>query len=456
MKPVPFLARCRAALAVAVAVWGLAGALPAAEHLTWRKGTNSVDADIRSWDLRRTLETISENTGWQIYLQPGTERAVSTKFKDRSQDRALDLLLGNLGRVLLPGTNGGPPRLLVFRTKERDATQLIRPAPKAKAIPDELIVTMKAGKSAEELAKALGAKVVAKSDGLNSARLKFESEDAAKAARDALRDNPDVASTDPNYPVTGLPVPDGANAAATPNLKLQPVKEGEAVIVGLIDTAIQRQGGPLDQFLLDGISVAGEVGVPTDRPTHATSMRDALLSAASRFTDCSGGSRLRILPVDVYGPNATTTTYEVAEGIYRAMQRGAQVINLSLGTDGDTPYLHEVIRQGRASGRIFVGSAGNSPVTTPTFPAAYPEVMAVTAGVAPGQLAPYANRGNFIDVMAPGTATVNFNGQAWRVNGTSPAAAYASGAIAAGMDCSGLTPAQAAAAVQRSLPPPAP
>lgn len=445
----------RLALLAAVAVLAQAGSTAlAAEHLTWRKDRNAVDADITSWDLVRTLETISEATGWQVYLQPDTRRTVSTKFKDRAPDGALDLLLGNLGRVLLPGTNGGPSRLLVFRTAERDATQLIRTARKPKPIPDELIVTMKPGKSAEDLAKKMGAKIIGKSDGLNSARLKFENEDAANAARDALRGNEDVASTDPNYPVTGLPVPDGTGAPATPNLKIQPVKDGEAVIVGLIDTAIQRQGGPLDQFLLDGISVAGDPNLPTDRPTHATSMRDALLAAASRFSDCQGGSRLRILPVDVYGPNATTTTYEVAEGVYRAMQRGAQIINLSLGSEGDTPYLHEVIRQGRAAGRVFVGSAGNAPVTTPTFPAAYPEVIAVTAGVAPGQLAPYANRGNFIDVMAPGSATVSFNGQAWRVNGTSPAAAYASGAMAAGMDCSGLTPAQAAAAVQRSLPPP--
>ena len=47
---------------------------------------------------------------------------MSTKFKDRTPDRALDLLLGNLGRVLLPGTNGGLLRLLVFRNSEKAAT----------------------------------------------------------------------------------------------------------------------------------------------------------------------------------------------------------------------------------------------------------------------------------------------------------------------------------------------
>ena len=58
----------------------------------------------------------------------------------------------------------------------------------------------------------------------------------------------------------------------------------------------------------------------------------------------------------------------------------------------------------------------------------YPQVLAVTAGVGPGQLAPYANRGSFIDIMAPGSSVITFNGRSWRVNGTSPAAAYISGA----------------------------
>src|SRR5262245_18562348 len=53
----------------------------AAESLSWQKDRDSVDADIRSWSLVRTLETIAEATGWQIYLEPGTRRTVSTKFK---------------------------------------------------------------------------------------------------------------------------------------------------------------------------------------------------------------------------------------------------------------------------------------------------------------------------------------------------------------------------------------
>src|SRR5436190_24319180 len=76
----------------------------ATHSLTWRKDKGTVDADISTCDLIRTLENVAEATGWRILIEPGTRRKVSTKFKDRSPDKALDLLLGDLDRVLLPST----------------------------------------------------------------------------------------------------------------------------------------------------------------------------------------------------------------------------------------------------------------------------------------------------------------------------------------------------------------
>ena len=79
---------------------------------------------------------------------------------------------------------------------------------------------------------------------------------------------------------------------------------------------------------------------------------------------------------------------------------------------------------------LFVAAAGNQPVTTPEYPAAYPEVEAVTAASAPGVLADYANRGDFVRFMLPGTSLVPWGGQSWAVTGTSTSTAYFSGILA--------------------------
>jgi hypothetical protein len=293
---------------------------------------------------------------------------------------------------------------------------------------------------------------VGRSKDRNAARLQFEDAEAAQAAREKLLADDSTGSIDPNYPILSQPTPDSAASAGLPNLKIAPLKAGEGIVIGLVDSAVQRQGSPFDGFLLDGITVVEGATPSADQPTHGTAMWETMLRGISSSTEAGAGSRVRVLPVDVYGNNPGTTTFEVAEGILRAMNAGASVINLSLGSDGDTPYLHEIIKQGQASGRVFLASAGNEPVTTPTYPAAYPEVIAVTAGDGRGGIAPYANYGDFVDVIAPGTTTIPFNGQAWRVTGTSPATAGVAGMIAGAADANGITPAQAATSVMKALP----
>ena len=88
---------------------------------------------------------------------------------------------------------------------------------------------------------------------------------------------------------------------------------------------------------------------------------------------------VRILPIDVYGSNPATTTFDVGRGIYAAAEAGPTVINLSLGTDSNSPFLYRLIQDVSNQGVLVVAAAGNQPVTTPVYPAAYPEVLAVTA-----------------------------------------------------------------------------
>jgi len=190
-------------------------------------------------------------------------------------------------------------------------------------------------------------------------------------------------------------------------------------------------GDGLDPLLLPAISVAGDDQSAPAQLTHGTAMAEAILQGVQ--TNIVGNkTAVRILPVDVYGPNPSTTTFDVGQGIYQAVNAGANLINLSLGGDGDSAFLHGLITSASKQGVVFLGAAGNEPVTTPTYPAAYPEVIAVTASDPAGQLASYANRGSFVSLMTPGTSLADYQGQAYVVTGTSSATAFASG-FAAGM-----------------------
>ena len=413
-----------------------------AEGLVWHQKENRVEAQLTGWSLGQFLEQLALATDWEIYVEPKTERTIWTKFKNLTQSEALARVLGDLNYALLPQSNA-PSKLFVFRTSVHEATSLVKsPTKKATAagakdrIPNELIVTLKPGskEKIESLAARLGAKVVGRIDGLNAYRLRFDNEEAADGARTALEASPDISSIDSNYNIQQPTITQPLAASSAPPLNLRPntAPDPNRLVVGLIDTGVQGQAGKIQDFLLPGISVASDTVVAQDAPTHGTSMAETILRSMSTIPQGADGVSTRILPVDVYGGSENTSTFDVANGIYSAVKGGATLVNLSLGSSSDSPFLHQIIEQAHQQGVVFVAAAGNEPTTAPTYPAAYPEVLAATAGDRQGNLAPYANRGSFVDFVAPGSSIVYFDNQAYLVSGTSTSTAYITG-LAAGL-----------------------
>ncbi len=430
----------------------------AADSFTWDAKQKQISADAQSWPLPVLLQKIIAATGWQVFVEPGATATASAKFKDLSLGEGLHALLGDLNFALVPQTNA-PPQLYVFHTTIQAATQLVTASPAhggkkldtSKPIPNQLVITVKPGTDINALAAQLGAKVIGSVDGLNTYLLQFPDEAATAAARAALTSNPSVVSVSNNYFINGLPLPPSAIGSLGPNFQLnaRPVGADGKVVVGLVDTAIQPAAtANLDGYIKQAISVAGPATPSPDSPTHATMMAENIIAA-------SGNNPPQIIAVDVYGPNETTTTFDVANGIYKAVNAGANPINLSLGSSGNSPLLANVIQQGISQGVTFFAAAGNEPVTTPTYPAAYPGVVAVTAGNLNGSVASYANYGPFVSVVAPGNSLAAFGGQTWFAVGTSSATSWVTGKAAGVAGGSpGASMAQVQTAVVNALPKP--
>ena len=399
--------------------------------IVWHKVTDSVDADVRSLDLPQLLEQITAQTGWRVYVEPGTTHSASAKFKNLPSGDALRRLFGDLNFALVPRTNAAS-RLYVFTTKMENATQLIR-APKtstAKHAPNELLVKLKPGASIDDLAKMLGAKIIGRMDKLGIYRLQFADAAAADTALGQLQNNSNVAEVDYNYYFDQPPPMQALASALLPpvSLKLNPPGDSGKIIIGLVDTGMQSLGPDLDKFILKQISVAGDAPAGNTDITHGTAMAETILRAMEIAGQ--GGTSAQILPVDVYGRNPNTTSWDVAYGITVAVNAGATVINLSLGSSGDSLVLDGIIQQTIGSGILVFAAAGNENVSTPFYPAADPGVMAVTALQQKGQLASYANYGSFVDLAAPGSSVVYLGNQPWLVQGTSVSTAYMTGMAA--------------------------
>jgi len=423
---------------IALAAAGLFAALlpcSAADALRWDKARDRVDASVETWTVPQMLGRVAAATGWEIYLDPEIKTRVSTKFTNKKQGEALKRLLGEYNYALVPDTNGSS-KFFVFRNTRAEATRAIEPIvskDSTNRIGNELVVTLKPGEKIEDLAKRLGAKIVGRSDDQNTYRLRFDDETSADTARTKLEADSSVENVDNNYYVSR---PESAQSLGTPGrpLGLNPTAspDGKYTVVGIIDSAVDAKGGNFADFILPGFeTTATSAG---GSPSHGTAMAEIVLRSLALSSD-DKSTTVRLLPVNVFGENGeTTTTYDIAKGIYTAVNGGAMYVNLSLGGDGDSSYLYRTIKSAYDQGVQFFAAAGNTPTTTPTYPAGYDIVTSVTAGNRDGSIASYANRAPSVDVVAPGNAVVTYGNLQWRFEGTSTSTAIVSGQAAATAD----------------------
>ena len=118
----------------------------------------------------------------------------------------------------------------------------------------------------------------------------------------------------------------------------------------------------------------------------------------------------------------------------RLEKHGAQIINMSLVGPSDELVHEQHRRHERRKGVVFVAAAGNGgPAAPPGYPAAYKEVIAVTAVDDRKRSYDYANRGPYIDVAAPGVRiwTAQPDNKEGMLNGTSFAAPFVTAIAAA-------------------------
>jgi len=228
---------------------------------------------------------------------------------------------------------------------------------------------------------------------------------------------------------------------------------GEDVVVAVIDTgvAFEKKGRyPQASDLVgthyrDAKDFSNDTEIAYDDHGHGTHVAGTIAQKTNNNHGVAGlAYDATIIPIKVLSASGSGTLADVADGIYYAADKGADVINMSLGSSRGDKALEAACQYALEKGVLIVCAAGNSGREGVGYPAAYPSCLAVSAVSPNGEMTFYSSWGREVFIAAPGGDTRNFGKlggvlqntvadgvdsfEAW--NGTSMASPHVAGAAA--------------------------
>ena len=219
---------------------------------------------------------------------------------------------------------------------------------------------------------------------------------------------------------------------------------GKGVLIAILDTGVTASSA-----FNSAVRSINLVEIPTDlteQNGHGTAVASLIIGGNSLTPGVAPGAD--ILSVRIADDNGTSDSFLLAKGIVAAVDAGAGLINISMGSLGDSALVRNAVQYALEHGVLIAAAAGNNGTDQVSYPAANPGVIAVGAVDALGNHLDFSNSGAVIALAAPGYGiNAAWTGdQAMTVSGTSFSTPIVIGVLAAIMTQAGtgqLTPAQA-------------
>ena len=203
----------------------------------------------------------------------------------------------------------------------------------------------------------------------------------------------------------------------------------EDIVIAVVDTGVDLNHPDLKNRLTKGFNVIENNQFPDDDNGHGTHVAGIIASETNNTEGVAGITWYnKIMPIKAMEAGGYGTTFDIAKGIVWAVDHGADVINLSLGNYQPSALMKKAVDYAYQNNVVLIAAAGNDNTDQPSFPAAYPEVIGVSAIDYNGIRASFSNFGDYIDVAAPGVQipSTYFNQQYAALSGTSMASPHVS------------------------------
>ena len=220
--------------------------------------------------------------------------------------------------------------------------------------------------------------------------------------------------------------------------------------VGVIDTGIDLQHPDLYKLVKGGFNAINVRKSYADDNGHGTHVAGIIAALDNSFGVVGVSSAVDLYSIKVLNSQGSGYLSDVIEGLDWAAKNGIQVVNMSLGASSNVPSFEAAVNAAYAKGVVMVAAAGNESGDV-SWPAAYNNVMAVSATDGDNKIAYFSNFGPEIDVAAPGVSIYStYKGSVYAtLSGTSMASPHVAGVAALVLIADGsLSPAEVMARIK--------
>ncbi len=175
------------------------------------------------------------------------------------------------------------------------------------------------------------------------------------------------------------------------------------VLVAVIDTGIDYNHPDLAaNYMPLGRDWVNEDNDPLDDNGHGTHCAGIVAAVINNTKGIAGLANVSIMAEKGIDFSGGGWDDDLANAIIHAVDQGADILSNSWGGTEESYLIRDAIQYAHSQGVVIIAAAGNSASNTKSYPAAYDEVIGVTATDQFDAPASFTSFGDWVEVAAPG------------------------------------------------------